>query len=151
MRTLWKYLLLIGLFFIDVCVIGIVGFSFLQSVLCYAIVTFLYHSLCPLFYSAFLLLGFESFIVSDLFGLNYLYLIPLFTLLKTTTHYLTSKEITALIILITAIGCQAAFLVYFKLNHQGFSGYTLYQIGANLLVLFVSLKWFSTVEQGNRF
>ena len=107
MTSLLNFFFLIVLFFIDIFLIGITGFPFLHSVLCFTIITFLYSSFCPLFYGSFLLLGFEYFIAFDIFGLNYLYLIPLFALLKTSTNYLSSKQITAAIVLVFSIFCQA--------------------------------------------
>lgn len=151
MRALWNPLILMILFFIDVCGIGMFGSYALNTVLIYSIISFLYQHHSNWFYTAFFLLGLESVLVFDLFGFTYLYLIPLFALLKITTYYLASKEVAALIMLFTTLLCQTLFLAYFKLDTAPWGNYTLYLIGANLLILFISLKWFSTVEQGNRF
>lgn len=152
MRRFCVNFLVIALFLmLDICSIGLTGYPFVQSVFCYTLVTFLYYSFCPAFYTAFLLLGFESFIAFDLFGLNYLYLIPLFAGVKLTTYYLASRQVTAFLFVIAAVVCQALFLHFFELKQGGLGACTFYEIGANLLILFISLKWFSTAERGNRF
>ncbi len=143
--------ILLFLFFMaDIGVISQTGAPLLCAVYCYALATFLYQKKFPFFYLACLCLGLESFIAFDLFGLTYCYSMLLFLFLPTASYYLASKKITALIWLILYLLLQTAFLYFFKLIPVAYEPYTLYLIGGNLSVLYISLKWFFTVEQGNR-
>lgn len=150
-RIYRSILFVFPLFILDLLVIGFLGFPFLQSVYCFMLAAFLNQKIDFLFYISFLLLGLESFVAFDLFGLNFLYLVPLFLLLNYAIFYLSSKEITGLIWVVAMIMGQRLLVSIFKLTEGLLQPYTLWQIGANLIVLLVSLKWFSTVEQGNRF
>jgi len=134
----------------DIAIISQIGLPLLYAVYCYALAAFLYQEKFPFFYLACLCLGLESFIAFDLFGLDYCYSIGLFLCLSIANYYLASKKFTAFMWLIFYALLQTAFLYYFKLITIRYEPYTLYLIGGNLIVLYISLKWFFTVEQGNR-
>ena len=149
-KILGNCILLFIFFMADITVISQTGLPLLYAVYCYALAAFLYQEKFPFFYLACLCLGLESFIAFDIFGLNYCYSMFLFLSLSIANYYFASKKITAFIWLIFYALLQAAFLYYFKLITIRYEPYTFYLIGGNLIALYISLKWFFTVEKGNR-
>lgn len=143
--------LLLTFFLIDLLSLQYFSYPITHAVLCYSISAFLCSSFSLSLCISFFLLGLESFFVIDLFGFKYLYIVPLFLLIHSTKHYFVCTNTVALFTLLTGIVSNRFLLSSFGLNTPFWGLCTLYEFGANLLLLLISLKWFSTVERGNRF
>lgn len=151
MRTFTHILLLLLCCVFDICCFQLLGNFLINSTFCYTLLQFLPSRNTVFFAAGFLLLGTQSFLMYDIFALNFIYLAPLFFLVNTLCYYLASPALICLIALSLGLAGQLSFLYFFKLKPVLVDAYTLVQIGVTLLLLIVSLKWFSTVEQGNRF
>jgi len=124
---------------------------FTHFVLCCAIVLFLFYRSWIPFVTAIIALGFESFIAYDFFGLTYLYVLPLFFLTSFLQHYLSLQLMPAYLSLLIMLAGHTFFTLLFELNSYPLGVYTLLQIGANLSLMYISLKWLATAKRGNRF
>lgn len=141
---------IISFFLFDTFFIFTSGHYWLHSLLCLSVLLFAFQSYL-LFSISLIGIGFESFLAYDLFGLTYLYIIPVFCLFFLLSPYFVSKKIGSFFLFITALLCHQLLLFLFKLNYDQGVTCTLLQISGNMIVLYFSLKWLPIVEQGNRF
>ena len=133
-------------FFFDSLIINYTGSFFLQSVMISTLIIFLKNRSIPFLFFSFLLLGIESFFIYDIFGLTYLYLIPTFYTIYCLDHYFNFKRLTPYFSVFLLITVHTLFISSFKLESAYSTLYLLSQIGVNLIMLYISLKWLSIVK-----
>ena len=137
-------------FFTDCFFIQYYGEIFAPFTFCFCLVTFIYQ-FSPLWWcTALLLLGLESFLLYDLFGLNFLFLIPLFILIKFGSGYLHSRKILTYCSLAGHWLSEFIFLSLFTLDFALPLTYTIIKMSVTLTTIYFSLKWLPTAERGNR-
>jgi len=145
------FLISLFFFFLDVSSVTINFFSCIHFLMMFLVVLLFTGTSPRLFSIPLFFLGLESFIFYNRFGLTFIYSIPALLCMWWIKKRIasTALEITffALIMLIIH---HAVFSV-FVLKQEVFTHCTFWQIGANLLVTYFSLKWLPTVERGNRF
>ncbi len=152
MRTLVA--LLTGMcvcFFADCMVIVHTGNSLLHSVFIFCLTLLLYERYWPLFGLSILFLGIESFLLYDLFGINYCYLFPLFGAAHLATFYLSSRSLGIPIGFVSMLLMEFLFLSFFGFKQRALSMYTFYEFAVIMGAVYFSLKWLPTAKQGNRF
>ena len=102
--------------------------------------------LLPLF-----LLSVESTLFHDRFGLTLIVIFPVLILGWWIEKYLHSRILGLLICYSFALFLFFHTFPLYVLKQDLPPLYTFSQIGANLTLLYFSLKWFPTVKRGNRF
>ncbi len=152
MKKIITSLLLFFLSFItDSATYYFLAFPYAHALLVYTIVTFLStHHWLP-FILGITALTFQGFLLYDVVGINYLYLIPLFMIIGILKQFLHSRLLVATSGLITAITFETFFLVLCKGSAWPSFAYTFIQIGVNLILSYRYLKCFPTAGRGNRF
>lgn len=150
-KPLQHFLFLCFCFTIDTLSFIHFQYPLLHATFCFSLTTFLYYRCSFLYLLSLFLLGLQTFLGIDLFGFNFLYLAPLFGIIHLTRKFIPNTSFVALISLLFYLISNHILLSCFGLKIPFWGWYTFWEFGVNLVVLFISLKWLSTVERGNRF
>lgn len=150
-KLIQHFLFLVFCFTMDTLCFIYFQYPLLHATFCFSITTFLYYRCSFLFILSVLLLGLQTFFTLDLYGFNFLYLAPLFGVIYSTRHYVPNSSFVAFVSLCFYLICNHIILSFFGFKALILGWYTFWNFGVSLIVLFISLKWLSTVERGNRF
>lgn len=153
MFTLFMHYSIVSLIFflLDIISASIKGYPFLQTILMLLVVLVFKEIPLRFYLIPLLLLGLESFIFYTRFGLTFIYVMPLLLCLCWVEKKTSSTPLEIVFFSFISLITHYAFFTVFVLKHKPFDLCTFWQIGANLLVTYFSLKWLPTVERGNRF
>ncbi len=136
------YLLIIVLFFIDICSLTFFEKPIIYTLLClYAFAVFQSIGKRKLSTLVALLL-LESFVFHGKFGLELLYLIPFAFMSMRARNMLYTLSIQPYILLICCLLCQTLIIEYYLLHFDISFSYTISKIIANIIVMIgISLKF----------
>ena len=144
------YALSIAFFIIDISSATFMHKPILFSLLCFYIVLLFYSDARGPLLLSFALIGLQSFWLYGIFGLQWLYLIPLTLIGFRLAHQVYPSICYPMALLASAIALQTGLIEHILLAKSTSQGYTGIKICANIIVIgLMSLKYF-TGKRGNR-
>ncbi len=134
------------LFFIDVCSLSLFHYPVFQTLASFCIIQLLYFPSVPLLTITLLLISIISSVMTGNFLPYLAYIIGVLLITKGASLYSSHLLIICITAIITLSSYPIAFFTYSSTTFP----YTIIPIIGNLIIVYVSLKWFPTVKRGNR-